>query len=208
MVVVRVPSSFWLVPFGQGLRHTVCMFTTEEHTCLPFHSWYLTNYKMPTFQSIRIALCNDYDPHGIPEFRDGSQDIRGSTFDVYAPIYQGSHLHVKYFILPPYPKSGYFLFKLFINGNHFVSWGTGPEDGYRGKVSFGLFDGGENDRGHTIIEKKALAFSQAWRDDAGHRQGLLEVKVHRANARRRIMKELETSDFPVENNGKRQSLVE
>lgn len=166
------------------------------------------DFKMPTFQSIRIALCNDYDPFGIPEFKDGPQDIENSNFDVYAPTHHGSHLHVKYFILPPYPKNGYFLFKLLVNGKHFVSWGTGPEDDYRGKVSFGLFDGGENDRGHAIIEKKALVFSQAWRDDVGDRQGLLEIKVHRANARRRVMKELQPSSFALEGNKNPQSLVE
>ncbi|KAI9692114.1 MAG: hypothetical protein M1822_006344 [Bathelium mastoideum] len=163
---------------------------------------------MPTFQNIRIALCNDYDSHGIPEFRDSSQDMKSSTFDIYAPIYHGSHLHVKYIILPPHSNNSYFLFKLFVNGQHFVSWGTGPEDDYKGKVSFGLFDGGQNDRGHAVIEKKVLAFSQAWKSNTGQRQGLLEVKVHRANARRRVVKELESSNVPVQSDGGRPSLVD
>ncbi|KAF2234388.1 hypothetical protein EV356DRAFT_576820 [Viridothelium virens] len=150
---------------------------------------------MPTFRSIRVALCNDYDTHGTPEFKDGSLDIKGPIFDVYAPTYHGSPLHVKYSILPPQPENSYFLFKLFVNGIHFVSWGTGPEDGYKGKVSFGLFNGGENERGHIIIEKKALAFSEAWKNNTDQRQGLLEIKVHRANARRRVTKDFEPGDF-------------
>ena len=156
---------------------------------------------MPTFQNVRVALCNDHDAHGIPEFKDSSQGVQSSAFDVYAPIYHGSHLHVRYNILPPQPINSYFLFKLFVNGRHFVSWGAGPEDAYKGKVSFGLFDGGESERGHTIIEKKALAFSQAWRMDSDRRQGLLEVKVHRANARRRVIKELKPDEFLAENEG-------
>ena len=76
-----------------------------------------------------------------------------------------------------------------------VSWGTGAGEQWCGKMVFGLFDAGTDFEGGRVVEKRGLFFKSFHDADDGDdeetRQGVerekgFEVRVYRANGRRRV----------------------
>ncbi|KAJ4986201.1 hypothetical protein SVAN01_08354 [Stagonosporopsis vannaccii] len=108
-------------------------------------------------------------------------DDATSTTSVHVPILPGSQFWLAYSVFPPVPEGHHFLFKLYVDGARVMSWATGKEQGWRGKMVFGLFEG-EGGRG---VQRRVLCFGS----DAG--EGLLEVRVHRASGRRRVEREMQ-----------------
>ena len=135
---------------------------------------------MPNYRSITIAFRSQYDISMIPEFDPPDPELTNarsfsntpyvssapkavdgttSTVSVYIPIYPSSQFWICYDISPPAPPAAHFLFKLFINGAHVVSWSCGQEDGRKGKTIFGLFESPENREGKKFVERRSLFFS-------------------------------------------------
>jgi hypothetical protein len=175
---------------------------------------------MPTFRSINLELRSQYDLDPIIEFLPPTSppkvapqgldtylamreikklDEKTATCSRYIPVFPSSQFWIAYSIDPPIPPAAYFLFKLFINGIHVVSWGCGPKDGYKGKTMFGLYERPEQEgaNGRKRIEKRAMFFGG--KDDKGKEvqwdmndpSAMMEVRVHRAKGRRRIARKFE-----------------
>ncbi|KAF1999756.1 hypothetical protein P154DRAFT_620700 [Amniculicola lignicola CBS 123094] len=169
---------------------------------------------MPTYRSINIELHSQFDIETLPEYFPRSQayytkqditatipkliDDQTSTCSVYVPVLPSSQFWVSYSISPPVPEGQQFLFKLFINGAHVVSWSCGKEEEYKGKTMFGLYERELDDEGKKRVEKRAFFFSAV--GDDGNWKGVkdifdldacVEIHVHRAHGRRRMVREIE-----------------
>lgn len=165
---------------------------------------------MPTYRSINLSLHSQFDIETFPEYPPEAKEsylaraITGfipdliddttSTCSVYVPVLPGSTFWISYSVEPPVPTGHYFLFKLYINGAHIVSFSTGKEDGWEGKTMFGLFESSESSEDRKRVEKRVLAFTppdsrdHMWKDvaDVHDKTARVEVRVHRANARKRV----------------------
>jgi hypothetical protein len=186
------------------------------------------------YRSIDIGLHSQFDIETLPEYQPGPKDhyvARGiagfipelvddktSTCSVYVPILPGSTFWIGYSVSPPVPDGYFFLFKLYINGAHIVSWSTDKEEGWQGKTMFGLFESPEDENDKKRIEKRMLCFTppnrnnQAWRDvaDVFDETACVEIRVHRANGRRRVerqAKEYENTLHAKNGKGIRQALA-
>lgn len=164
---------------------------------------------MPTYRSINIKLHSQFDIETYPEYIPRSQghylsrglappentpifdDEQNSACNVYIPVYPNSQFWLSYTVLPPVPNDQHFLFKLYINGAHIVSWSTGMEQQWRGKTMFALFEM-EDDEGRQRVEKRILCFTPpedgTWGDvdDVWDEEACLEIRVHRALGKKRI----------------------
>lgn len=172
---------------------------------------------MPVYRSINIALHSQFDVETLPEYYPLPQEhytLRGvvqtvpklidyasSTCNVYVPVFPGSTFWIGYSISPPVPDSHYFLFKLYINGAHIVSWSCGGEEGWKGKTMFGLYERAEDEDGKRKVEKRVLSFtspnnSETWDDvrDPFDEKMCIEIKVHRSHGRKRVEREMEEYD--------------
>jgi hypothetical protein len=166
---------------------------------------------MPTYRSINIALHSQFDVETLPEYFPLSQshypdackvpklvDDATSTCSVYIPVLPGSLFWIGYSVSPPVPAGHFFLFKLYINGAHIVSWSTGKDEDWKGKTMFGLYDRPEDEDGKTRLEKRVLSFTspqgkEKWADvkDVFDEKMCIEIKVHRAHGRKRMEREVE-----------------
>ncbi|KAF2850189.1 hypothetical protein T440DRAFT_116401 [Plenodomus tracheiphilus IPT5] len=187
---------------------------------------------MPTYRSINISLHSQFDIETFPEYPPEPKenylargisgfvptliDDTSSTCSVYVPALPGSTFWISYSVEPPVPAGHYFLFKLYINGAHIVSFSTGKEDGWEGKTMFGLFERSEGVDNGKRMEKRVLCFTppdrkdHMWKDVANvhDETARLEIKVHRANGRRRTERVFEDyAKTPHAKNGKGISLV-
>ncbi|KAF2621261.1 hypothetical protein BU25DRAFT_416282 [Macroventuria anomochaeta] len=165
---------------------------------------------MPTYRSINIALHSQFDIETLPEYfpppsspsLDSSLNLAPSippliddttsTCSIHVPVLPGSQFWIAYSVSPPVPEGHYFLFKLYIDGERVVSWSTGKEDGWMGQTMFGLFqsEGGHGGVGEKRrVEKRVLCFSAP--DRKGRmKDGCVEIRVHRANGRKRAEREV------------------
>lgn len=164
---------------------------------------------MPTYRSITLQLHSQFDVDTFPEYLPKPQeyytargvltqapahvDEKRSACSVYIAVFPGSTFWLSYSVAPPIPEDQHFLFKLFINGNHIVSWSTGKAEEWKGKTMFGLYARDEGQDGKKKIEKRALRFTApdsdgSWRDvtNAFDHEANIEVRVHRASGRKRI----------------------
>jgi hypothetical protein len=138
-------------------------------------------------------------------------DEKTSACSVYIAAFPGSTFWLSYSIAQPVPRDQHFLFKLFINRKHVVSWSTGREDQWSGKTMFGLFERTDGHDGTKRIEKRALRFASEdgeWKEmkntlDADTN---MEIRVHRASGRRRI--EWETEEYKETKHGKKSGGIE
>jgi hypothetical protein len=170
---------------------------------------------MPTYRSINIALHSQFDVQTLPEYFPLPQeeyasrgidravpkyiDDASSTCSVYVPVLPGSTFWIGYSVSPPVPDGHYFLFKLYINGSHIMSFSTGAEDGWKGKTMFGLYGRPRDEDGKETVEKRVLAFTspsdndKEWDDvrDAFDEKMCMELRVHRAHGRKRAEREME-----------------
>ena len=162
---------------------------------------------MPTYRSITISLVSQFDILVIPEYEPPKTPLDPflnaptlvnadcSVVSVYVPTYPSSQFWICYSISPPYPPNILYYFKLFINGNHIVSWGCGKEDGYEGKTMFGLFSPGPSPFPHSEIERRALCFGPNHSNSSvftwDNLNDVLEVKVFRSKGRKKIAPKLE-----------------
>ncbi|KAF2024938.1 hypothetical protein EK21DRAFT_104302 [Setomelanomma holmii] len=169
---------------------------------------------MPSFRSINIALHSQFDVQTLPEFyplppehyispgiccaAPQLVDDATSTCTVYIPTVPGSTFWISYSISPPVPEGHHFLFKLYINGAHILSWSTGKDADWRGKTMFGLYERSETEEGKPKVEKRVLCFTSpsnlasGWDvQDLFDERACMEIKVHRAHGRKRIERELQ-----------------
>jgi hypothetical protein len=163
---------------------------------------------MPTYRSINIALHSQFDVETFPEYSPLPQehytrpvpkliDDTTSTCSVYIPVLPGSLFWIGYSVSPPVPDGHFFLFKLFINGAHIVSWSTGKDEGWKGKTMFGLYERPDDEDGNKRVEKRVLSFTSpgenGWDDveDAFDEKMCMEIRVHRAHGRKRIERQME-----------------
>ena len=162
---------------------------------------------MPTYRSITTNLTSQFDILTIPEFEPPRTLIDPfvnaptlinhdrSVVSVYIPTYPSSQFWLCYSISPPYPPKMLYYFKLYINGNHIVSWGCGEEENYEGKTMFGLYDAGPTPFKDNQIERRVLCFGP----DRGHGDkssmdnldDVMEIKVFRSKGRRRAAPAIE-----------------
>jgi hypothetical protein len=173
---------------------------------------------MPIYRSINIALHSQFDVETLPEYYPLPQehyasrgvaqtvpkliDDASSTCSVYVPVFPGSTFWIGYSISPPVPEGHYFLFKLYINGAHIVSWSCGGDEGWKGKTMFGLYERAEDEYGKKKVEKRVLSFTspynndQTWDDvqDPFDEKMCMEIKVHRAHRRKKVEREMEEYD--------------
>lgn len=169
---------------------------------------------MPTYRSISIKLHSQFDIETYPEYIPRSRssyagrgmptpthtpvfdDEATSTCNVYIPVYPNSQFWLSYAVYPPVPEDQHFLFKLYINNAHVVSWSTGKEDEWKGKTMFALFEM-EDEEGRKRVEKRLLLFSAPkegkWEDvkDLWDEKACLEIKVHRARGKKRVERVVE-----------------
>ncbi|OCK75284.1 hypothetical protein K432DRAFT_362360 [Lepidopterella palustris CBS 459.81] len=169
---------------------------------------------MPNFRTISISLRSQYDVDSIPEFDPPDKNAKArfsttplipslpkaidettSTASVYIPVYPSSQFWVCYNISPPVHPGTYFFFKLFINGAHVVSWGCGKEAQWKGKTMFALYESPEDKDAKKRVEKRALFFAPKGEGENTvlgiGPTAFVEVRVHRANGRRREVRRLE-----------------
>ena len=171
--------------------------------------------KMPTYRGISVELRSQFDVEALPEYFPRPQayytargvsapvpdvfDETGSTCSVYVPVLPASQFWINYYVSPPVPQHQFFLFKLFINGAHIVSWSCGKDNAWKGKTMFGLYEREQGEDGKKRIEKRALCFTTPdkvdgeWKDvnDAFDAHAYLEIRLHRASGRKRVARELE-----------------
>jgi hypothetical protein len=167
------------------------------------------------YRSIDIGLHSQFDIETLPEYQPDPRDhyvARGitgftpeliddksSTCSVYVPVLPGSTFWIGYSVSPPVPAGHYFLFKLYINGAHIMSWSTGKEEGWEGKTMFGLFESPEDEYGRKRIEKRVLCFTppdrmdKNWKGSADmfDETARVEIRVHRADGRKRIERQVQ-----------------
>ncbi|KAJ9637168.1 hypothetical protein H2199_007454 [Coniosporium tulheliwenetii] len=92
--------------------------------------------------------------------------------------------------------TAYYLFKLFVNSVHFVSWCVGEENKWKGTMMYGLFDLGEDQECTRRLERRNLCFGRsATEDDAVNDvEGHFEIKVFRAKGRKRVPRQINEFD--------------
>lgn len=170
---------------------------------------------MPTYRSINIALHSQFDVETFPEYDPLPQqhytsrgitrtvpeavDDATSTCSVYIPVLPGSTFWIGYSVSPPVPEGHYFLFKLYVNGAHIVSWSAGKEEGWKGKTMFGLYERAEDEDGKRRVEKRILCFTppdkrdRVWKEvmDPFDEKMCMEIRVHRAHGRKRVERQME-----------------
>lgn len=170
---------------------------------------------MPKYRSINISLHSQFDVETLPEYDPLPQEYyteRGvayiapkpiddatSTCSVYVPAYPGSTFWIAYCVAPPVPDGHYFLFKLYIDGAHVVSWSTGKAEAWKGKTMFGLYERPEDEEGKRRVEKRVLCFTSE-EDELEREIGeatfdqkrRMEIRIHRAHGRKRMERHLET----------------
>ena len=164
---------------------------------------------MPTYRSITISLVSQFDIRLIPEFEPPKTpkdpflntpalvNHDNSLVSVYIPTYPLSQFWLCYSIMPPYPPSMLYYFKLFINGSHIVSWGCGKDDNYEGKTVFGLFDASPSPFQKAPIRRRVLCFGPETENGNKHASNnlgdVIEVRVFRSKGRKRIKPEFNDS---------------
>ena len=79
----------------------------------------------------------------------------------------------------------YYYFKALIGGQCVLSWGVGEKDGWRGKVSFGIFDGGTDFEGNSAVERRAFFFPRKHKGCGDVHGGMFDIRVYRSKARKR-----------------------
>lgn len=173
---------------------------------------------MPTYRSISLSLHSQFDIETFPEYAPEPKqnylargitgfvpkliDDTASTCSVYVPVLPGSTFWISYAVEPPVPAGHYFLFKLYINGNYIVSWSAGQEDAWAGTTMFGMYESSDSDESKKRVEKRVFSFTppdtkdRKWKDvaDIFDETARIEIKVHRASARKRVERVLEAYD--------------
>jgi hypothetical protein len=184
---------------------------------------------MPNYRSINVALHSQFDIETFPEYAPQPQeyyaqrgiagkvppliDEKTATCSVYIPVFPGSQFWISYSVSPPVPDDQQFLFKLFINGAHVVSWSAGRAQDWKGKTMFGLYEK-ECEDGKKRVEKRVLCFTppdkktKQWTDviDAFDEDAYMEIRVHRAHRSKRIERDIK--EFKDTEHGKRQRGIE
>lgn len=169
---------------------------------------------MPDYRSIDFTLYSQFGAEKIPELEPLPQehytsrgivravpklvDEASSTRSVYIPVLPGSVFWIDYAVSPPVPDGHYFLFKLYINSTHIVSWSTGKEEEWKGRTMFGLYERPEDEDGKRRVEKRVLSFTSPdkkgeWDDVKNPYEDnmRMDIKVHRAHGRVRMERKME-----------------
>ena len=135
------------------------------------------------------------DPEG--QFMPKLYDRNTRTCSVFIPVFPQAQFFLNYHINAPVDEELFYVFKLFVGGEEFVTWNCGQEHAYSGKTQFGLFDTSLDELGGGKgLTKRAFQFNGECRilgdytmDKDENR--LVEVKVYRANKKLRVPRESE-----------------
>jgi len=122
--------------------------------------------------------------------------------EVSVPIYLCSRFWISYSCPTPLPDNDcrFYYFKLFISGKCIVSWGVGEGDNWEGKTVCGLFDGGTDFEGRSVIERRGFFFAD--KEDAVEGiSGGFQIRVYRSKARRREKVVVEMHDGSAPSGG-------
>ncbi|KAK7547087.1 hypothetical protein IWX49DRAFT_484054, partial [Phyllosticta citricarpa] len=157
---------------------------------------------MPTYKNITLSLRSsaaetaplfEYPPPADSPVQ--LEDAHQRSAAVYVPAMPKLNFWIAYHVKRPIPVNvKYFVFKLYMERRLVVTWGVGEEDGWKGKAMFGLF---ENKEWRSGLEKRAFAFGDLWEEEGeevdretDHHTRFLEVRVLRAFARKRVVREV------------------
>lgn len=152
------------------------------------------------YRSINIVLRSQFDLSVLPEFRaasvgDGDAGQQHPLPDAHAatspptafvPFVPASQFWICYSIAPPHPPRSYFYFKLFIGGQHIVSWGVGQQEGYRGKTAFAVWDHNHDSSADGTEDLRKHAFFFRPGASVDHEDNSLEIRVHRSYGRKAV----------------------
>lgn len=146
---------------------------------------------MPTHNNITLSLRSSaHETMPLLEYPPPPhqhQPADPTQTSVYVAASPGLGFWIAYHVKPPVPPgTAFFVFKLLMEGRHVVTWAVGEEDGWRGKTMFGLF---ENNAWKGGMEKRAFAFANARDGATDGESGIMEVRVMRASARKRVQRE-------------------
>ncbi|EON63363.1 hypothetical protein W97_02590 [Coniosporium apollinis CBS 100218] len=127
----------------------------------------------------------------------------------YIPHIPNTQIWIRYRIKPspsppqsprtdPSTESGtaYYLFKLFVNSVHFVSWCVGEENKWKGTMMYGLYELEENHECTRELDRRNLSFQRSATEDdvVSDVQGHFEIKVFRAKGRKRVPRQVNEFD--------------
>lgn len=162
---------------------------------------------MPLFRGITVTIHTPFAIDGLPETPlpalQGPSPIveeENKYASVFVPAHAQSLFWLSYFVEPPIDET-FFVFKLFINKEHIVTWGCDKDENWAGKVQFALFKQSEGDGllGGAGMEKRALQFGDI---SPGHDEDRsVEVRVLRATAKSRMPRRLEEGKKLTVGNG-------
>jgi hypothetical protein len=135
------------------------------------------------------------DPEGqfMPKFYDRNSRV----CSVFIPVFPPAQFFLNYHVNTPDDEELFYVFKLFVGGEEFVTWDCGSEHAFSGKTMFGLFDTSLNEAGGGKgLKKKAFHFNGECRVIGDYTSDkdedrLVEVKVYRANKKLRVPRETE-----------------
>lgn len=161
---------------------------------------------MPSFRGITVSLHTPFAIDGLPETPlpppSPTSLLEGGNKNasVFIPAHAQSLFWISYAAEAPVDDT-FFVFKLFINRQHVVTWNCDDSHNWRGKVQFALSKPGDGEeiRGGAGMEKRVLQFGDIGPDHDEDR--CVEVRVLRANAESRVPRELESGQTMAVGNG-------
>lgn len=162
---------------------------------------------MPLFRGITVSIHTPFAIDGLPETPLPALSTSTPIVEednkfasVFVPAHPQSLFWLSYSAESPIYES-FFVFKLFINRQHVVTWSCDEDQEWRGKVQFALFRKSEDDdiHGGAGMEKRALKFGDI---QPGHDEDrCVEVRVLRARAKSRVPRQLEVASTVTVGNG-------
>lgn len=176
---------------------------------------------MPTFRDITVTIHTPFAIEGVPEIAPipivhlptgipkKLLDDTNKIVSIYIPVPPQSLFWLSYSATPP-TDDIFYVFKLFINHAHIVTWSCDKEEEWKGKVQFGLFDSGKKHVkmvGGGGMQKSVFQFGDHDWGVAGDLNGegmdarCVEVKVYRANKKVRIPRRIEYAGSLVNGEG-------
>jgi hypothetical protein len=156
--------------------------------------------RMPLFRAITVTIHTPFAIDGLPETpltalrtTKTVAEEENKCASVFVPAHPQSLFWLSYSAESPADERSFFVFKLFINRQHVVSWCCDEGQTWKGKVQFALYKRSREDDivGGKGMEKRVLQFGNV---GPGHDEDrCVEVRAYRANAKVRIPRQLDVS---------------
>jgi hypothetical protein len=162
---------------------------------------------MPLFRAVTVTVHTPFAIDGLPEtplpVRTKARVVaeeENKCASVFVPAHPQSLFWLSY-AAEALTDETFFVFKLFINRKHVVTWCCDEDHEWKGNVQFALFSksGGNNVVGGKGMEKRVLQFGDV--RPGGDEDRCVEVRVYRADRKTRITRQLEDSENVTVGNG-------